>query len=97
MISGLIKMVKKAQPNEAIKVEKLPSSFEEGVAELTQLIANMENGNLPLEYALQAYARGSQLVQYCAAQLEKAEQQIKIVENGLLTPFNPEQQLADLD
>ncbi len=58
--------------------------------ELTQLVAKMEAGELALEAAVAAYARGSELVQYCAAQLEKVEQQVKILDGEMLRPFQAE-------
>ena len=45
------------------------ASFEEAMAELEQLVAKMESGELPLEASVAAYQRGSELVKYCAAQL----------------------------
>jgi len=62
-------------------------SFEEAMAELAQLVAQMEAGQLPLEASVAAYARGSQLVQLCAAQLEKVESQVKVLEGDMLKPF----------
>lgn len=67
-----------------------PASFEAAMAELTQLVARMEAGELALEASVAAYARGSQLVSYCAAQLEKVEQQVKILEGDILKPFETE-------
>jgi exodeoxyribonuclease VII small subunit len=64
-----------------------PASFEEAMAELAQLVAQMEAGQLPLEASVAAYARGSALVQYCAAQLEKVESQVKVLEGEMLKPF----------
>ncbi|PRC91552.1 exodeoxyribonuclease VII small subunit [Solimicrobium silvestre] len=68
-----------------------PASFEAAMAELAQLVARMEAGELALEASVEAYARGSELVQYCAAQLEKVEQQVKILDGDLLKPFKPSQ------
>ena len=67
-----------------------PASFEAAMAELTQLVARMEAGELALQASVSAYARGSELVQYCAAQLEKVEQQVKILDGEMLKPFQPE-------
>ncbi|MBY0572230.1 MAG: exodeoxyribonuclease VII small subunit [Undibacterium sp.] len=64
-----------------------PSSFEDAMAELTQLVAQMEAGQLPLEASVSAYQRGSELIKYCATQLEKVEQQVKILDAGMLKPF----------
>ena len=65
-----------------------PVSFEEAMAELAQLVAQMEAGQLPLEASVAAYARGSELVKFCAAQLEKVESQVKVLEGDLLKPFS---------
>jgi exodeoxyribonuclease VII small subunit len=64
-----------------------PESFEQAMAELAQLVTQMESGQLPLEASVAAYARGSELVKYCAAQLEKVESQVKVLENDMLKPF----------
>lgn len=64
-----------------------PASFEEAMAELAQLVTQMESGQLPLEASVAAYARGSELVKYCAGQLDKVESQVKILEGDMLKPF----------
>lgn len=63
------------------------ASFEEAMAELEQLVAKMESGELPLEASVAAYQRGSELVKYCAAQLERVERQVKVLEGEMLKPF----------
>jgi exodeoxyribonuclease VII small subunit len=64
-----------------------PVSFEDAMAELEQLVARMEAGELPLEAAVEAYRRGSELVKYCAAQLDKVDSQVKMLEGEMLKPF----------
>ena len=64
-----------------------PVSFEVAMAELAQLVAQMEAGQLPLEASVAAYARGSELVKFCAAQLEKVESQVKVLDGDMLKPF----------
>jgi exodeoxyribonuclease VII small subunit len=64
-----------------------PASFEEAMAELAQLVTEMESGQLPLEASVAAYARGSELVKYCAGQLDKVEAQVKVLEGDMLKPF----------
>jgi exodeoxyribonuclease VII small subunit len=64
-----------------------PATFEEAMAELAQLVTQMEAGQLPLEASVAAYARGSELVKFCASQLEKVEAQVKVLEGDLLKPF----------
>ena len=57
------------------------------MAELEQLVAKMESGELPLEASVAAYQRGSELVKYCAAQLERVEKQVRVLEGDMLKPF----------
>ncbi|RJG07141.1 exodeoxyribonuclease VII small subunit [Noviherbaspirillum cavernae] len=64
-----------------------PASFEEAMAELEQLVAQMEAGELPLETSVAAYKRGSELVKFCAGQLDKVENQVKVLEGEMLKPF----------
>jgi exodeoxyribonuclease VII small subunit len=68
--------------------DRPPESFEQAMAELAQLVTQMEGGQLPLEASVAAYARGSELVRYCAAQLEKVESQVKVLEGDMLKPFS---------
>jgi exodeoxyribonuclease VII small subunit len=70
------------------QVQAAPESFEGAMAELAQLVSQMEGGQLPLEASVAAYARGSELVRYCAAQLEKVEGQVKVLEGEMLKPFS---------
>lgn len=65
----------------------LPTSFEEAMEELEQLVAQMEAGELPLEASVAAYKRGSELVKYCSGQLDKVESQVKVLEGEMLKPF----------
>ncbi len=67
-----------------------PKSFEAAITELEGLVAAMEAGNLSLEDSLAAYKRGMELTGYCQKALADAEQQVKILGNGLLKDFNPD-------
>ncbi|GAA4013707.1 exodeoxyribonuclease VII small subunit [Actimicrobium antarcticum] len=64
-----------------------PASFEEAMAELARLVAQMEAGELPLEASVAAYKRGSELVKYCAVQLDKVDSQVNVLEGEMLKPF----------
>ena len=44
-------------------------------------------GELPLEASVAAYTRGSELVKYCAGQLDKVDSQVKVLEGDMLKPF----------
>ncbi len=64
------------------------------MAELAQLVAQMEAGQLPLEASVAAYQRGSELVKFCAQQLDKVESQVKVLEGDMLKPFAEAQEDA---
>jgi exodeoxyribonuclease VII small subunit len=64
-----------------------PASFEVAMAELQDLVAQMEAGDLPLEASVAAYKRGAELVKFCAGQLEKVDAQVKVLEGDMLKPF----------
>lgn len=68
------------------KPQKTPT-FEAALAELEQVVADMEAGQLPLEESLTAYRRGAELLQQCRARLEDAQQQVRIMEDGALKNF----------
>ncbi len=63
--------------------------FETALAELEQIVQNMEGGRLPLEESLEAYRRGTELLKHCQLQLNDAERKIQIFENGVLHDFEP--------
>jgi exodeoxyribonuclease VII small subunit len=65
-----------------------PQSFEAALAEIENIVAAMEAGQLPLEQSLSAYKRGAELLQYCQRQLQDAQQQVKILEAGTLKNFD---------
>jgi exodeoxyribonuclease VII small subunit len=65
-----------------------PQSFEVALAEIENIVAAMEAGQLPLEQSLTAYKRGAELLQYCQARLQEAQQQVKILEAGTLKNFD---------
>jgi exodeoxyribonuclease VII small subunit len=66
-----------------------PKDFESAIQELEQVVAEMESGKLSLEASLAAYKRGMELSAFCQKTLEEAEQQVKILEKGLLKDFDP--------
>ena len=78
-------------PKNSVKVEDVaataPASFEQAMQELEQLVIKMEAGELPLEASVAAYKRGSELVRFCAVQLDKVDSQVKVMEGDLLKPF----------
>jgi exodeoxyribonuclease VII small subunit len=70
------------------KTSDSPASFEAALAELEQIVATMESGQLPLKESLAAYQRGARLLQYCQAALKDARQQVEVLEKGVLKAFD---------
>ena len=70
------------------KSSEAPASFEAALAELEELVATMEGGQLPLADSLAAYKRGAVLLQYCQSALKDAEQQVEVLEKGVLKAFD---------
>jgi exodeoxyribonuclease VII small subunit len=66
-----------------------PKDFESALAELERIVASMEGGQLPLADSLAAYKRGAELVAFCQVALKDAQQQIEILEKGVLKSFAP--------
>lgn len=68
--------------------------FESTLAQLEQIVARLENGDLPLEEALSSFEQGIKLVQSGQARLQNAEQRIQILlqksENTPLTDYQKE-------
>ena len=66
-----------------------PESYEAGLRELEQLLADMESGQLPLDRLLESYQRGADVLKFCRARLEAVEVQVKVLEDGIAKPWNP--------
>ncbi len=66
------------------------ATFETALAELESIVASMEGGQLPLQASLAAYKRGAELIAFCQAALKDAQQEIEILEKGVLKPFAPD-------
>jgi len=69
------------------KTAEPPKTFEAALAELEALVASMEDGQMPLQASLAAYKRGAELIAYCQSALSDAQQQVEILEQGVLKPF----------
>lgn len=53
-------------------------TFEQAFRQLEEIVAELEQGDLPLDQSLELHARGQALAEYCAKQLDQAE--LKITE-----------------
>lgn len=69
-------------------------SFETSLEELEQIVKQMENGDLPLDRALELFERGVSLSEKCRKQLEEAETRVELLvrrgEKVVPEPFRPE-------
>lgn len=67
----------------------LPASYEAALEELEQLVARLESGQMPLDQLLAGYQRGAALLKFCRDRLESVENQIKVLDDGILKPWMP--------
>ena len=79
----------KAPDSPAPSTVPAPVSYEAAMHELEALVAGLEGGQLPLDQLIVSYQRGSELLAYCQAKLQQVEQQIKVLDDGLLKPWAP--------
>ncbi|MBI3895127.1 MAG: exodeoxyribonuclease VII small subunit [Acidobacteria bacterium] len=54
-------------------------SFEQGLERLEQIVKELEQGDLPLERALELFEEGMKLSGHCRHQLEEAENKVEIL------------------
>ena len=55
--------------------------------ELEALVVRMESGDLPLDQLLASYERGAALLKLCRDKLQAVEDQIKVLDKGVLKPW----------
>ncbi len=64
-----------------------PASFESTLAELEAIVRSMEEGQLPLETALDQYQKGIELLKHCQATLNAAQVRMQVLENEITAPM----------
>ena len=67
-------------PNDITKL-----SFEKALAELEEIVENLENGSIDLEKSIEFYTRGSHLKAHCQHKLDDAVlklEEIKVSSDG---------------
>ena len=74
-------MAKKAEEKQA---------FEEAMEELERLVEKLEEGDVPLEEAINTYKKGMELSKYCHEKLKNVEEQLAeiVLENGQKQSFS---------
>ena len=65
-------------------------SFEEAMEELERIVERLEEGDVPLEEAINTYKKGMELSKYCHEKLKNVEEQLAevVLENGKKQPFS---------
>lgn len=78
----------------AKKNQTPPKTFEEALAEVQQILAEIEGGEVGLEESLLKYERGKFLIQHCRGVLNNAEKQVELIskstDEGIQTAPMPE-------
>jgi len=64
------------------------ADYESALAELEQLVGQLDAGQLPLDQLLSRYQRGAQLLAFCRERLDAVENQIQLLDNGELRPWS---------
>jgi exodeoxyribonuclease VII small subunit len=57
-------------------------SFEQALAELEKIVAQLESGQAPLEESIEMYSRGARLKAHCEARLEAARLKVEKIVVG---------------
>lgn len=57
-------------------------SFEQALAELERIVAQLESGQAPLEDSIRLYERGAQLKAHCESRLEAARLRVEKIVMG---------------
>ena len=74
--------------------KKSSTIFEDSLAELEQLVEQLEQGEISLEDSLKSFERGVKLTRTCQKSLQEAEQKVKILldknDPQTLEPFTDE-------
>jgi len=67
---------------------KRQPDLEKSLAELEQIVATLEEGDIPLEQALKQFEKGIKLSRDCQTALQSAEQRVQVLMNGDLEDFD---------
>ena len=57
-------------------------SFEQAMAELEQVVGQLERGDVPLEDSIKLYERGAELKKRCETKLKEAEEKVAQITLG---------------
>ena len=54
-------------------------TFEKAMEQLEQVVADLENGDIPLDKALKKFEEGMVLSKYCADRLDETEKKVSLL------------------
>lgn len=57
-------------------------TFEQAMSRLDEIVRQLERGDVPLEQALALFEEGTGLMRGCSAQLDQAEQKVRLLLAG---------------
>lgn len=60
-------------------MSKKKMTFEEALGRLEEIVRQLEDGQLPLEKALEVYAEGVEVGKFCQSALDEAEKRIMVL------------------
>ncbi|MGG0176162.1 exodeoxyribonuclease VII small subunit [Gottfriedia acidiceleris] len=77
-----------------IQLSQNERSFEEAIKEIEIIVQKLEQGDVPLEKAIEYFQEGIKLSQICQEKLTKVEKQMTSIlnEQGEQTPFTVEEE-----
>lgn len=59
--------------------QELNISFEEAMKQLEEIVLQLEQGDVPLEKAIELFQEGMQLSRFCGQKLEQVERKIEMI------------------
>lgn len=68
--------------------KKSAPTFEDRLRRLQEIVAALENGDLPLEDSVRLYKEGLALSRACREQVEKARNEVRLLTEEGLEPFD---------
>jgi exodeoxyribonuclease VII small subunit len=74
---------------------KQKMKFEEALAKLEEIVAQIEKGQVPLEESIEKYAEGIELIGQCRTILDAAEKKVQLLAKGQSGQLEPSGELAE--
>lgn len=73
--------------------EEKDISFEKAMEQLESIVKKLEEGDVPLEEAIQYFQEGMELSKLCHKKLKRVEEQMEFIleDNGEIKPFTPQE------